>query len=139
MSGLQAEFQAERAAADRTEAKLSRARAQTSRKQADLDVNFQQLRALAESLPPKVRASLTLRCGCSSSPKLRAAWRWAHSPTVDLPRATHSYILYIWVNYKNVYDSGILAPPSKQFCTLLFRAKYIPKQPTHAKILGFPA
>ena len=76
MSGLQAELEAERAAADRAEAELSRARAQTSRKQADVDVNFQQLRALAESLPPKVRASLTLRCGCSSPPKLRAAWRW---------------------------------------------------------------
>ena len=62
MSGLQAELEAERAAADRAEAELSRARAQTSRKQADVDVKFQQLRALAESLPPKVRASLTLRC-----------------------------------------------------------------------------
>ena len=62
MSGLQAELEAERAAADRAEAELSRARAQTARKQADVDVKFQQLRALAESLPPKVRASLTLRC-----------------------------------------------------------------------------
>ena len=85
MSGLQAELEAERAAADRAEAELSRARAQTSRKQADVDVKFQQLRALAESLPPKVRASLTLPLRLREPPEVegvalgaqsegRAAW-----------------------------------------------------------------
>ena len=57
MSGLQAELRAERAAADRAEAELSRARAQNTQTQAGIDLNFQQLRTLAESLPPEVRAS----------------------------------------------------------------------------------